>query len=228
MTGTQNGTTQVRVQGIVTSPTTPVNFYGGSANFSVTNPATQDSPASAVYMWGTTVTATNGAVTYPAQSCSGYWIESINSPLFWLGIPEFYGVFNGIGNGSGLTNCAVSFLTNWTTGVLLTNSSTLNLDITVPSFATSPATTIGRAGCSGLLQPPAGGGYVRASAGAFIEGGATSILDTNYATIKFTVPPGWGYCPCSNTDLSGTGYTAGLASTLTATLPWTNSVTIHP
>ena len=124
---------------------------------------------------------------------------------------------------------SVMFQTNWPTGVLLTNTSPWEtLDIVAPSFATSPATTVGKAGCSGLLQPPNGGGYFKVSAGAFVEGGITSVLQTNYATIHFPVPPGWGYCPCSNTDLSGSGYTAGLASTLTATLPWTNFVTIHP
>ena len=97
----------------------------------------------------------------------------------------------------------------------------------MPSYATQPAATIGRAGCDGLVQMAAGLAYVPVSPGAYVEGGTTSVLHTNYATICFDVQPGWGYCPCSNLDLSGTGYTAGMLSTLAGSV-YTNLQTTLP
>ena len=131
------------------------------------------------------------------------------------------------GSGFGLTNSTLSFLTNWASGQRFTNSTTHALQITVPTYASSPATTLGRAGCDGLVQQAAGLAYVPVSAGAYIEGGVTSILATNYATISFFVAPGWGYCPCSNLDLSGSGYTAGMASTISGTT-YTNTQILLP
>ena len=64
------------------------------------------------------------------------------------------------GNGSGLTNCSTTYFTNFVSGARLVNNSPYSLTITVPAFASSPATTLGYAEADALLQPNGAGAFI--------------------------------------------------------------------
>ena len=103
-------------------------------------------------------------------------------------------------------------------GLKRTNLTALSMTWRVPVAVSEPATTLGYAEVDAQLQAP-GGSYVVMD-GARISGGATSILQTNFQTLIFEVPPGWGYVVTNST--AGTGYVAGLDVTKT------NQLTLHP
>jgi len=98
-----------------------------------------------------------------------------------------------------------------------TNSTPYTMTWRVPVTVSSPATTVGRAKVDAKVSF---GGALSVVARAELAGGATSILDTNYATLVFDVPPGAAYTVTN--DSSGTGYVGAIDSTAT------NSVYIHP
>jgi hypothetical protein len=131
------------------------------------------------------------------------------------------GVFtNGTyyGNGVGITNSSVTYLTNFTFNVKGTNNTTLSATWRIPVLVSEPATTVGSA--ESQAQVNGGGAAYYTIDNAAIQGGATSILQTNKETLVFEVPPGWGYIVTNITV--GTGYVATNNSAAT------NEVTFHP
>ncbi len=134
---------------------------------------------------------------------------------------SFTGIYTNstyYGNGVGLTNSSVTYLTNFTFNALQTNLTTLSQTWRVPVIVSEPAGTIGSADSQAQVCPPSGS-YVMVDNVA-IQGGSTSILQTNKGTLVFEVPLGWGY---RVTNIStGTGYLA------TNNPAATNEVTFHP
>lgn len=129
------------------------------------------------------------------------------------GLPVFTGL-----NGLGLTNCSISFYTNFSLNTPYTNSSPLTMRMTVPVIVTEPATTLGYARIGAFTQTPGGAWF--SVGNCEISGGATSILQTNQSVLTIQAGPGMAWAVSNS--VSGAGYTAGFD--LTAT----NQVTFSP
>lgn len=124
------------------------------------------------------------------------------------------------GNGVGLTNCSVTMLTNIPISAqLYTNQTTMSQTWRVPVIVIEPATTAGSAEVDAKVNGGSGATYYTID-NAAIQGGTTSILQTNKETLVFEVPIGWAWT-VTNT-VAGSGYTASLNANAT------NQVTFHP
>ena len=138
---------------------------------------------------------------------------NVSGQLNANGLPVFTGL-----NGLGLTNCSISFYTNFSLNTPYTNSSPLTMRMTVPVIVTEPATTLGYARIGAFTQTPGGAWF--SVGNCEISGGATSILQTNQSVLTIQAGPGMAWAVSNS--VSGAGYTAGFD--LTAT----NQVTFSP